>query len=338
MRTIFFTIAILLFCCCCKSSDSDVAVSKPQLTVLLETGATGYIYLDGSYTGKRTPDKIVIGPGKHVVGVADPISAKYYRKEVAVSESAELRLSEADVPAPRKWKALWIGIRVAENPNGGSTHFSTEQLDAAFDFFKWSITEQFEKYSFGVTSWDVDRTDVAEPVKLQQSGNNQIITFQSIKEKVPAVSAGAYDCVFVFFRQQEGSVVHVGNYFGLAWTDPLRDTEKMGFVIVKFDMGSSIQDKISSYKANDPGLFIHEWLHTVGENFYPSVGVIMPEVAGDGLRIHAAEIYGYSFPWISWYKDIMAGKVLKRGGSGYCGIGPEALLNNSLRKVALEGR
>jgi hypothetical protein len=337
MRVSLQMVVFLILCGCSKAQDVVKPNAAPNVSVSLESGAGGYIYLDGKFTGKIAPNKVVVGKGMHIISVADPSGAAYYRKEAVVTKDTAIKMTNADIPAPRTWKALWIGVHEAVNPNGGSTHFSTEDLNAAYDFFKWSIAEHFEKYSFGVTHWDVERLDINDPVSLTQSGSNQIIPFQNITNKISAIVPGAYDCVFVFFRQQEGAVAHIGNYFGLGWCDPLREVEKTGYVIVKFDVGNSIQDKISYYKSTDPGIFLHEWLHTVGESYFSSLGYNLPMPAGDGLRVHAAEIYGYTFPWLGWYKDFMAGKVVSKDGVGYCGIGPEALLNNSVRKTALGG-
>jgi hypothetical protein len=337
MRVSLHIVAFLILCGCSKAQDVVKPNAAPNVSVSLESGAGGYIYLDGKFTGKIAPNKVVVGKGTHIISVADPSGAAYYRKEAVVAKDTAIKMTNADIPAPRTWKALWIGVHEAVNPNGGSTHFSTEDLNAAYDFFKWSIAEHFEKYSFGVTHWDVERLDINDPVSLIQSGSNQVIPFQNITNKISAIVPGAYDCVFVFFRQHEGAVAHIGNYFGLGWCDPLREVEKTGYVIVKFDVGNSIQDKISYYKSTDPGIFLHEWLHTVGESYFPSLGYNLPIPAGDGLRVHAAEIYGYTFPWLGWYKDFMAGKVVSKDGVGYCGIGPEALLNNSVRKTALGG-
>jgi hypothetical protein len=337
MRVSLPIAALLVLCGCSKAQDIVKPITRPNVSISLESGAAGYIYLDGKFTGKKTPNQIFIDKGKHLISVADPDAAIYYRVEASIAKDTSLKMNNTNIPTPRTWKALWIGVREAVNPAGGSTHFATEDLDAAYNFFKWSIAEHFEKYSFGVTHWDVERLDIDDPISLIQSGGNQIIPFEAITKKVSSIVPGAYDCVFVFFRQQEGAVAHIGNYFGLGWCDPLREVEKTGYVIVKFDIGASIQDKISYYKNNDPGIFLHEWLHTVGESYFPSLGYNLPMPAGDGLRVHAAEIYGYTFPWLGWYKDFMAGKVVSKDGVGYCGIGPEALLNNSVRKTALGG-
>lgn len=337
MRVSLHIVALLILCGCSKAQDVVKPIIRLNVFISLESGAAGYIYLDGKFTGKKTPNQIYIDKGKHTISVADPSAAVYFRKEAVVTKDTTIKLINADTPTPRTWKALWIGVHEAVNPNGGSTHFSTEDLNSAYDFFKWSIAEHFEKYSFGTAHWDVERLDINDPISLIQSGSNQIIPFQNINNKISSIAPGAYDCVFVFFRQQEGTCAHIGNYFGLAWCDPLREIEKTGYVIVKFDVGNSIQDKIISYKSKDPGIFFHEWLHTVGESYYSSLGYNLPIPAGDGLRVHAAEIYGYTFPWLDWYKDFLAGKVMSKNGVGYCGIGPEALLNSSVRKTALGG-
>lgn len=334
MRITLTLITLLSLLGCSKAQDNIKQELRPKVSLSLESGNTGFIYLDGKFIGKKSPYAVAVNKGNHIFSIGDPATSNYFRVEANISKDTVISLSSKNIPTPRTWKALWIGVHEAENPMGGSTHFSTSDLDTAYSYFKWSIAEHFEKLSYHATKWDVERLDISTPVRLTQSGDNQIIEYSTIKKLVPTIQPGSYDCVFVFFRQQEGNVNHVGNYFGLAWTDPLTDTDKTGYVIVKFDMGNSIESKLAYYKNNDPGLFVHEWLHTVGEIYFTSLGCSMPVPAG-GLRVHAAELYGYSFPWMAWYQDYISGRIYSKDGSGYCGIGPEMLLNNSLRKTAL---
>jgi len=240
---------------------------------------------------------------------------------------------------PKIWKALWIGLEETKgNSNTGacSTHFSSSALDAGYNFFQWSIANHFEKFSYGTMKWDIERKDITNSVILKKSSASWFtIEPDSIIKILPEIKPGIYDCVFVFWRESEEACSFKSNYFGLAWTNPMAENIKTGFVTVKFDAGESLENKINYLKENDPGVWLHEWLHTVGENFYQSRGFILPPKASDGLVVHSAELFGYNFPWMNWYQDFISGRVPNSSGEPkYLGIGPEALLNCTIHEVA----
>lgn len=59
-----------------------------------------------------------------------------------------IEFSAADKPAPKVWKALWVGLHETKGTTASgdcSTRFSTTELDAVYDFFQWSLKEHFEK-------------------------------------------------------------------------------------------------------------------------------------------------------------------------------------------------
>ena len=89
--------------------------------------------------------------------------------------------------------------------------------------------------------------------------------------------------------------------------------------------------KIQEYLKEDPGVWTHEWLHVVIEKFYPDRGVKTPIPQKNKLILHAAEAYGYTFPWIDWYEDLISGQVPL--GKGFSGIGPEALNSCNIRQA-----
>lgn len=325
----------------CRKSTAPAGGSsqhdKIQLTVTAPE--TGYIYLDGAYTGVQAPGSIAVTSGKHVVGVALRNSWQYLRKESNVTAAATMNFTAADKPAPKVWKALWIGLYETKGITSSgecSTHFSQADLNMGYDFFQWSLRQHFEKYAYNTIHWETVRKDITLPVTLTRSpGGNFTVEPSAIAALMPEIRPGAYDCVFVFWRESEGICSFKSNYFGLAWTNPLRESIKTGYVTIKFDAAASLADRISYYKTNDPGVWLHEWLHTVGENFYQDKGLQLPRKAGDGLTVHAAEMYNYVFPWMDWYRDFMAGTVVNTGGTPlYLGIGPEAMLGCSLREKA----
>jgi len=323
----------------CDSANETNGNDAP--TVSITTTEPGYIYMDGQYTGIKTPAEITVRKGAHVIGVGMEESATYLRKELEVTEDMEVALSASDKPEPKIWKALWVGVHEVTGISSTgrcSSQFSKEELDAGYEFFQWSIENQFEPYSFGTMKWEVERKDIETPVELYKASNTWFtLEPTSITELIPEVKPGEYDAVFVFWRESDGACSFKSSYFGLAWTDPMNEAIKTGYITVKFDAGSDINEKIDWYKNNDPGVWVHEWLHTVGETYFQDRGERLPEKGGDGLVIHAAEKYAYTYPWMDWYSDFISGRVKDlRGGNHYCGIGPEAFLECSLRESAVQ--
>jgi hypothetical protein len=284
------------------SCTKDAATPKDEIPVIqVSSPETGFIYLDGHYTGYQTPHEIKANKGKHVIGVATNTSRKYLRKEVDVAEGSKIQLEASDQAQPKIWKALWIGISEANgvSANGNcSTRFSTSELDAGYNFFKWSIENHFEKFSYGTMKWELERKDISTPVYLTKT-NNAWFTLEpsTISQLLPEIVPGTYDAIFVFWRERDCSCSFQSSYFGLAWTNPMNESLKTGYITVKFDAGADLNQKISYYMSTDPGVWVHEWLHTVGENYFQKKGYSLPTNDGN-LVVHAAEKYGYTFPWM----------------------------------------
>ncbi|RPE05501.1 PEGA domain-containing protein [Chitinophaga lutea] len=342
MKKYFVIVVLAGICWSCKKNNpsGEPPPASGYVKVTVAATETGFIYLDGSYTGIRSPNTIEVPKGNHVIGVALQSSFQYLKKEVNLTANATVNLTAADKPAPKVWKALWIGLHETTGSAATgdcSTRFSKADLDAGFDFYKWSISQHFEKYSYGTMQWETERRDISVPVRLKK-GSNTWFTVEpdSITKLLPDIRPGAYDCIFVFWRESEGNCSFTSNYFGLAWTNPMNETIKTGFVTIKFNAGTNINDRINYYKTTDPGVWLHEWLHTTGEYFYQAKGKKMPQKAGDGLVVHAAELYGYNFPWMNWYLDFISGRVPGlQTGSGYLGIGPETFLKCTVRETAV---
>ena len=342
MRKIYLLIVLpILFSIACKKSSSNGdAKTGNSITIDTPGNEPGFIYVDAMYSGIKAPGSIELPAGHHVIGVALQHSFVYLRKEIDVAGTARIDLSLADKPAEKTWKALWIGLSETKGISASgecSTHFSASDLDAGYDFFQWSLQQHVEKYSYGTMKWETERKDLTIPVSLTKT-NNAWFTMEpaTIMALLPQIRPGVYDCVFVFWREREGACSFQSNYFGLAWTNPMAENIKTGYVTIKFDAGTSITDKINYYKTNDPGVYVHEWLHTVGENFYQNKGLSLPQKAG-GFTVHAAETYQYTFPWMSWYLDFMSGRVPNPSGvPQYLGIGPEAFLKCTVRETAVD--
>jgi hypothetical protein len=317
----------------CSSSSEEVN-EVPKVTII--SPEEGYIYIDGIYKGHKTPAMLILPKGSHVIGVAIDATKTYLRKEVVIrEESMTVELAETDRPEPKIWKGLWVGIHEATNGTV-STNYTKEELDKAFEYFQWSVNEHFENYSYNTIKWELTRIDITEPVLIDRSGSNDVILPSSMGKLLPdEVYPGNYDNVFSFFKEKDDDCQFIGNYFALAWLDPFDSVIKTGYVTVKFDAEQPIEEHLNWYKENDPGVYCHEWLHTVGEYFFQSKGVKMPRKApANNLMVHAADhVYGYTYPWLTWYQDVMAGRV--KDGRDFVGIGPENFLKYNLRESAL---
>lgn len=328
---------VLFFALSCGGEESKTPTPlpdlKPILTLSTPSGERGYVYLNGKYTGKMAPCDLKIKKGKHIVGIALSKSMQYLRKEVNVSESAALSFTNKDIPTPKKWKALWVGVSET-TADGCSTKFSKDEMDAGYEYFNWSIKEHFQKYSYNTMAWEVDRKDISVPVEVAPSGSGFVLE-PYIFEKYINVKPGEYDCIFVFWRESYKQCSLSGKYLGLGWTNPIQSKNKTGYVTIKFPSGSeTIQQRLDQFKKKDPGMWIHEWLHTIGEIFFETQGSTLPGKAGDGLRVHAAGDYGYNFPWMNWYLDFVSARIKSKSSNSYVGIGPEVMLGCSVRDVA----
>jgi hypothetical protein len=339
-KIITILISGLLFLGSCDSSNDEKTI---PLTPILKITASepGCIYLDGKYTGYKTPKELAISRGEHTIGVALEQNNTYLRKQIVIDDDkTELHLNESDLQQPKIWKALWVGIENAQGTINGktvNTHFSKEELDEAYNYFQWSLREHFEKFSYGTMKWESERIDLSEPVNLNHSpsSNWYVLEPSTIYSHLPEIEEGDYDCIFTFWREQEGTISFASSYFGLAWTKPMAEAKKIGYVTIKFNAGDNIVDAINYYKNNDPGVWVHEWLHTVGENFFQDKGLILPQKGGDGLVVHGAEVHHYSYPWMNWYRDFISGRVKDNSSSQiWVGIGPDAFLECNLRETA----
>lgn len=334
-------LGILLLTIALQACDSGSNKKETLPSITITATEKGHVYLNGQYTGYTTPAELKVSKGDHVFAVATDESRQYLRREVNVTEDTDIEFTPNDAPEPKVWKALWLGVHEVTGMSAKgrcSSRFTKDELDAGYDFFQWSIDNQFHPMSYNTMKWEVERKDIQTPIELHKASNTWFtLEPESIVELLPEVKAGNYDAVFVFWRESEGDCSFQSSYFGLAWTDPLNDPIKTGYITIKFNAGDDLNENINWYKDNDPGVWVHEWLHTVGETYYQNRGERLPEKGDDGLVLHAAEKYHYTYPWMDWYSDFMSGRVKDLGSANtFCGIGPEALLQKSLRESAME--
>lgn len=316
----------------CNSTDEPIPPPVVIHKLAISADEVGSaIYLNGIYTGKVTPAEITVNVGEYTIGIGLKNSRTYLRKTVNVvkaTETLNIALTDEDLQQPKTWKALFIGVnKVKVQGVICESEYVTTELDLAYEFFNWSFKEKVEDYSYNTIKWEIDRRDInTETVILN---NESLITPGIIDNYITDIKKGDYDLIVTFFRGGAGSTdCFINNFIGIAWYDVTElNSDSSYFTIRYYD---DVEGVINESKKTDPGMFIHEWLHTTAEMFFPGRGVKVP--IDGGQVVHAAETYGYSFPWMNWYEDIISGQV--RDGNVYSGIGPEAFLECSVRESA----
>ena len=340
---------LILIACVQFSPDSKASILNKlcQTTVdcsqgntLVTREDTGKIYLDGAYTGLSTPNMLNLDDGQHIISVGTDEKRQYLRREVTYKDKPlAVNLNQNNLVKPKVWKALFVGVPTSQGTTElgkCSTSFSQTDLDDGFEFFKQNLKQHVEPFSYNTIKWQVDRRDLTEPAELTYNPKNQWFTLEPEQglAHLTDIKPGEYDTIFFFWREQQRDCSFKSPYFGLAWLEPMsEETNKTGYVTVKFnpeEMG--VKNKITEYLNNDPGVWTHEWLHVVIEQFYPERGINTPIAPTDKLILHSATAYGYQYPWIDWYHDLISGQVAL--GKGFAGIGPEALLNCSVAQSA----
>ncbi len=339
-------VLLVLICFACGGGNTSKTNIKPnepktesgsKIVLSVDAPEVGSaIYLNGEYTGEVTPAEILLDAGEYSVGVGLKESRQYLKTTLSVVADTgpmSISLDSTHLQPAKVWQALFIGVNQVQTPAGTCvSEYSSQELDAAFEFFIWSFKQRVEGYSYNTMQWQFDRRDISDQVVTLSDEN--LITPEIIDNYISDVSKGSYDLIVSFFRGGAGSDegCFIDDFKGIAWYDyRVLNSDASYFTIRYYD---DVQGNIDASKLNDadPGMFIHEWLHTTAEWFFPDRGYTMP--IDNGQVVHAAGAYNYSFPWMTWYRDLISGQV--KQGNHYVGIGPEAFLACTVRESALE--
>ncbi len=349
MKVILCTLLLIITSVTCSAEIDSKLFNCPKVldcttgNVAITAISQGSIYIDGEYTGKKTPNMIYLKSGKHIVSVGLDKERIYLKKVVTIAKDIPVNIDFTleDKQDPSVWKALFVGVPsvFGDSATGKcSSHFSKQDLDEAFSFFQMNMKEHIEPFSYGSIKWEIDRRDLTKPVELTHNDENGWYTLEAEQglAELDNVKPGEYDTVFLFWREKEKDCRFKSPYFGLAWLEPTSgDTSETGYVTVKFNPKNiGVKARIQQYLDDDPGVWTHEWLHVVIEKFYPNLSVKVPLPPKDKLILHSASAYNYKYPWLEWYKDLISGQVPL--GQGYSGIGLEAFLNCTIRRHALK--
>lgn len=313
-------------------ADASRASCTAEQPVRIEGEFAGPLYIDDRYTGMNAPVEVPRWTGTRTIAIGSEAEG-YLRREFEAGNACTVRLDRDTRVSPREWRARYITLRsvYADLITGGSCSATLDDSDAdrAFTSFTSSLHGHFEPASLQTMKWSVERKDLVQPVRLRRYDWGFGLEPEDVASAIDDLSPGTTDLIVVFFRSAGVDCIIPGPYFAYSF-GPVPETYEAGFVVVKMEERGALGPAFDFHEQNDPGVWLHEWLHTVAEWYYPGLGALMPDPAEDGSIVHAAESHGYGAPWMRWYADLISGQV--QLGSGFVGIGPEWLLKCTLRE------
>jgi hypothetical protein len=318
-----------------ESSEGEETGSQASCAPQVDISGpeAGDLFVDGLYTGTAAPGLLDLASGAHRIAIGTPNG--YFTRSIEIesdAEPCELILGDEDRLEAREWKALYVDIPSLRGvENGCQVDASQAELDAMYDFFQDNMHALGSTNSYQTMSWNITRVAAAGTVDVGGGAGDYTLNPSDLGPVFDDLSPGDYDTIFVGWKAQGADCVLDAWYVGLGWT-PQAETKQMGFANLRLQ-ADDIVAHVQSLASNDPGGFLHEFLHTV-EVYYAQLGANMPDPAG-GFPLHAAEVYGYSFPWLTWYEDFMRGKVEDTVGGGYRGITPELMHGCTTRDAVL---
>jgi hypothetical protein len=349
----------------CEKDEEGKKEPEPELLApnvnIVSPEDRSAIYIDGNYTGKDTPFEFDdLSTGYHTIGIGQYKSENYLEREVKIEklESTdgktpvfEVELTEDDLVQPRTWKVLFVGVsNVKGIDNSGDERtltYTSEQLDMGFDFLKYSFQKYAEPFSYNTIHWEYDRKDII--VDTVQLNKDNFITPDVIDPylKKMGVKRGDYDFIMTWSRFQykpssewEGPK-DLSHFNGIGWFNKTATYTRASYMLIRYY--ADIEAQLDKAKRQDPGMIVHEWLHTVAETFYSDFGVpLMDPNKGGGSSLHALESYGYRWPWMTGYKELMRGQIneisrnnnLNPNDEEYVGITPGDFIDHTVRDEA----
>jgi hypothetical protein len=342
---------IALFMSGCKKKSEPTPNPSPlkyNLSVSANDKGSA-IYIDGLYSGHVTPYEFYLAEGDHVIGVGLKSTEQYLRKKITVTPIKKLKLilGQDDLQKPRLWKALFVGIyHACDAGHNVILSYSKEDLDLAYAYFKYSFQHYVEPYSYHTMLWQFQRKDIVDDTVVLNIKN---LLSLSILEKYIAqwgIKKGQYDLIVSFYRFQgdndNTASDDLGTFNGMAWYNKTDISVRSSYYMIRYYR--NVKKWLDEMKTSDPGMFVHEWLHTVCETFYPGFGVAVPDpTKGGGSSLHAIEAYGYRFPWMTGYRDLMRGQIKEISYTNklnpkqvpYVGITPDDFLKCTVCDAAL---
>jgi hypothetical protein len=213
----------------------------------------------------------------------------------------------------KNWKALLLIYRELNVKLGRGVRFhhalTNEAISDALESFR-GFPKLVDELTSGAASVSSEITEVSEPLaSLSRRGKNEWWPSpdDTRRELDCFAPSGKFDSIFVFWPQHDfarGTSV-LGHAWGLG-------------------MGASNWSNGATYAAiaNAPSanwkkeargeVWLHEWLHGVCHHFAEQ-GYVMPERDADGAELHGY-VRSSTRGWTEYYRDLMSGTVLEKGG------------------------
>jgi hypothetical protein len=239
-----------------------------------------------------------------------------------------VKLDAGDAIVPVEWKALYLDLRSVK-AGDCELSFTSAERDAMFAFFEESVSKYIEPFTMGIHRWKIVRVKVDTTVPLAAPNGYYTIEPSDIPH-VATVTPGSYDNIFAVWRGLDANCEIPAPYFGASF-GPEPKTRQAGWITVRTPE-ADILDLLKYLRASDPGVFVHEWMHTSVENHYAKHGAPLPPVTSpDGSLVHSGAGYGYHHPWMDWYRDLIAGRVDVSGK--YMGVPPDFLKSCTIRQL-----
>ncbi len=296
------------------------------------TAPAGDVFVDGRYSGLTAPTLLNLEPGTHRVAVGSDAYYLHTFETAPHHGSCSVSFGEPQKLAPRLWKALHVDI---PSIRGVETDCLVEpnlaELDAVYSLFESNLVGLGQAHSYQSLVWEITRVSTTGTVDITGGAGSYTLRPGDLGDVFALLDIAEYDTIFSGWKAQGENCVLDAWYVGLGWT-PQDETKQMGFANLRLQ-APNLVSHVEHLQSNDPGGFLHEWLHTV-ELYYEELGANMPEPAG-GFPLHAAEVYGYTFPWLDWYEDFTRGKVVDLQGQGYRGMTPELMHRCTTRDAVL---
>jgi hypothetical protein len=274
----------------------------------------GRIYLNGEYTGKDTPNKLILPTGNYRIGLGG-VNNRYQESSIQVSSNQILKLPDKSWLQAKPWKILLLSIRNAHlgyGKGGNQTAKLTNAdiRDAYGDLLEVS-KRWVEPFSYGLVKWDVSQL-IVENVTAAITDKGDHIN-QNLFTQAAGLTdlQNRYDTVVFFWPRVPDKV------------DPWGQAGATGG-----GSSVSIPNTWLRWGLKFPReIWLHEWLHVVE-------GVNRNHGFSNGRNgLHGAEDHGYvggtEGEWLNWYRDFMRGMV--KEDNLFVGVPPRSwILGNRL--------
>jgi hypothetical protein len=300
-----------------KTYDKTIKINinnsrNKKYSLSITSEVQGMIYLNGEYTGKKTPASLLLSDGQYRIGLGGD-NNRYQESTVLISKNQQLKLKDANWLPNKPWKVLLLAIRKANLGPGKGNHqmayLSDHDISVAYNDLIEVDRRWVRPFSFGLVSWDIS---------------------QQIIENIPARITDQWDHINHDLFLQEADLTNLTKkYDAIVYFWPRMPSSKDPWNQAGAVGGGSLMSIPNTWvrliQQSPREVWLHEWLH-VAEAVSNDRGYFK---GVDGL--HGAEIHNYKKgsegEWLHWYRDYMRGSVIE--DDLFNGIPPAAWLRGT---------